>query len=121
MAQIFGIAISTSDLIIYSLNLEQSTNVDDDGRIPLKLQGNEPLVDFMTFYFDYKQVFYTYTYFDIKNIFSNIGGLNASIGPIVRAFYPLIILIFLYKLAGIIGESYKDNLRQQLISNIKHL
>ena len=82
---------------------------------------NKTATDYMTFYYDYKQVYYTYTYFDMKNIFQNIGGLNASIGPIIRAFYPIIILIFLYKLAGIIGESYKDDFRQELISTINNL
>ena len=56
------------------------------------------------FQFDYTERVYTYSYFGISDILAKIGGLNASIMPIVGRFAPFFALYFMLELAAIIKD-----------------
>ena len=55
--------------------------------------------------FDFTQREYKYKYFDLDDIVAKIGGLRASIMPILNFFMPLVILYFLIELSKIIKEN----------------
>ena len=54
--------------------------------------------------FDFTERIYDVSYFGIMDLMSKLGGLRASIMPILGYVAPLLALHFLYSLAGIIDE-----------------
>lgn len=59
--------------------------------------------------FDFTERIFTLYYFSVFDILASIGGLKASIGPILSIATPVSILIFLIKLAMIIRDSLHQN------------
>lgn len=59
--------------------------------------------------FDFTERIYTIKYFGIMDVMSTLGGLRASILPLLGWFIPLMTLHFLYSLAGIIDEKMEAN------------
>ena len=54
--------------------------------------------------FDFTERIYDVHYFGIMDLLSKLGGLRASILPILGYVAPLLTLHFLWSLAGIIDE-----------------
>lgn len=53
------------------------------------------------------------------DIMSKLGGLRASIMPLVGFLVPLLTLHFLWSLAGIIDDKMEFNQRREMLSLIK--
>lgn len=47
----------------------------------------------------YIERIYTYKYYGISDIMAGIGGMNAFVGPLLRALIPYFVVLFLYQLA----------------------
>ena len=56
--------------------------------------------------FDFTHRFYKYYMYSFKDFLKNYGALKATIYPIFLLVFPLLALVFLYKLAGIIQRKY---------------
>ena len=67
--------------------------------------------------FDFTERIFTLYYFNVFDIMASIGGLKASIGPILSIATPTSILVFLIKLAMII----RDSLHQSYLDEHKRL
>ena len=59
--------------------------------------------------FDFTERVYFLKYFGFVDILAKLGGLYASILPIVGYFIPLFMLHFLYSIAVIIDNKMHDN------------
>ena len=59
--------------------------------------------------FDFTQRIYDVQYYSLLDVLSKLGGLRASILPIIAYFVPLLTLHFLYTLAGIIDDKLEDD------------
>ena len=59
--------------------------------------------------FDFTQRVYDVHFYSIMDVLSKVGGLKASITPIMGYFLPLLTLHFLYSLAGIIDDKLEDD------------
>ena len=69
--------------------------------------------------FDFTERVYDVHYFGIMDLLSKLGGLRASIIPIIGYFTPLIALHFFYSLAGIIDEKMSKYQLKEMLSLIK--
>ena len=56
----------------------------------------------------------TLKYYSYGDIFSKLGGLKASLGPILGFITPLIALNFLIKLTAIIQANYTNSYEKEL-------
>ena len=56
--------------------------------------------------FDFTHRFYKINYYTVVNILSALGGLKASLTPIVGYLMPLLDLSLFYQMAAIIQENY---------------
>lgn len=63
--------------------------------------------------FDFTERVFTLFYFSLSDILSIIGGLKASISPLLSSLTPLFILIFLIKLSYIIREKMEQNYKEE--------
>lgn len=56
--------------------------------------------------FDFTHRFYEYHMYGFKDFLKNYGALKAVIYPIFLMVFPLLALVYFYKLAGIIQRKY---------------
>ena len=68
--------------------------------------------------FDFTERIYDIQYYGILDVLSKLGGLRASIFPIVGYFAPLLTLHFLYSLAGIVDNKIKKDNQHMMIEVI---
>ena len=59
--------------------------------------------------FDFTERIFTLYYFNIFDILASVGGLKASIGPILSIATPISVLVFLIKLSIIIRDSLHES------------
>ena len=73
-------------------------NVDKKDRIVIKDGFTDPE---MTIFlqFDFTERIFTLYYFTVFDVLSSIGGLKASIGPMISVATPISILFFLIRLS----------------------
>lgn len=69
--------------------------------------------------FDFTERIYNIEYFGLMDIMSKLGGLRASIMPLVGYLAPLFALHFLWSLAGIIDDKMEANQRKEMLRMIK--
>ena len=69
--------------------------------------------------FDFTQRVYSYSYFTVGDILSKIGGLSASIMPIVGRFAPFFALYFMLELAAIIKGHLTRKYNQEVTKFIE--
>ena len=65
---------------------------------------------------DFTEKNYEIHYFGYMDILGILGGLNASIGPILGIFSPLFIMNYLYLLALLIVGKYKEQYHDELVN-----
>ena len=100
------------DETIEKLDYQQPTeNMDDDTHLKvgkyIQDKGNiYPFETKISMNIDYERSVTTYNYNGYGDIFTKLGGLKASLGPILGFITPFVMLYFLILLAGIIQESY---------------
>lgn len=88
-----------SKQIVYSAN----TNVDKDAYVPLlDHHGSASASISVTVDFDFTHRYYKINYYTVVNILSALGGLKASLTPIISYLMPLLALSFFYQMAAII-------------------
>lgn len=94
-ASFLGIPISSSDVVKKQLYYKQSKGIDQDFHIPQSTGSfnNSNIVVLLNFEFT-EQIFEIY-YIGVLDILARIGGLSASILPILRILGPYFILAFL--------------------------
>ena len=63
---------------------------------------------------DFTEKYYEIKFFQIMDILAIIGGLNASIGPILGLLIPLLTMNYLYQLAKLIIGKHRYNYSKQL-------
>jgi len=59
--------------------------------------------------FDFTERVFSYHFYTFLDILATLGGLNASIGPLLRLFGPLFVFAFLWNLSTIIRDHLKAN------------
>ena len=69
--------------------------------------------------FDFTERIYDVHYYSFLDILSQLGGLRASILPILQYFMPLLTLHFLWKLANIIDNAMHQNQQNELLKLMK--
>ena len=63
---------------------------------------------------DFTEKNYEVHYFGYMDILGIIGGLNASIGPLLAQFAPMFIMNYLYQLAQLIIGKYRQQYHKEL-------
>ena len=105
---------------------KKSVIVDDFQRTPKRLIGMGEDYDQKTgtdmvsnIDFDFTERIYVIHYFGIMDLLSKLGGLRASILPILGYAAPLLALHFLYTLAGIIDDKLGQFQQDEMLKLIK--
>lgn len=79
--------------------------MDDNGKTPLRQEMFKTGTNIVSnIEFDFTERIYDIHYYGIMDVLSKLGGLRASIAPIIGYFVPLLTLHFLWSLAGIIDD-----------------
>lgn len=113
--QMLGIKLETSDVLHEFLAYKKNLNIDDDLRVPLKdTPFNSSEVTIMIDH-DFTQRYYEVYYFGVTDIMAIIGGLNASIGPLLKSLAPLFILNYLWALSEIIRHKHQEKYHRNLM------
>lgn len=100
--------------------------MDDVGRVPIRKIGvgeefnaTSGTSMLSNIDFDFTERIYDVRYFGIMDLLSKLGGLRASIMPMLGYFVPFLTLHFLWSLAGIINEKLADLQREEMLILIK--
>lgn len=91
-----GFVLEKEDVFEKILSWRRNLNIDAEYKVPVK---NSPFKDStMTIMMDtdFTEKNYEIHYFGYMDILGIIGGLNASIGPLLAQFGPLFIMNYLY-------------------------
>ena len=94
-----GFTIETADILEKIIVYIKNTNVDENYKVPLKdtpLNDSDIIIMIDT---DFTEKNYQIYYFGPMDILGIIGGLNASIGPLIGLLAPLFIINYLFTLA----------------------
>ena len=78
------------------------------------IMRNETGIDF-----DFTERVYDVNFYSFLDILSKLGGLRASILPILKYCMPLLTLHFLWKLSGIIDNAMHNNQQNELLKLLK--
>lgn len=120
-----GVGYAFEDRIEEKLIWSKTVIVNDAGQTPTRKLGKGEVFNQTTgsnlisnIDFDFTERIYHVEYFGIMDLLSKIGGLSASINPIIGYFIPLLTLHFLYKLAGIIDEKLAELQREEMLNLI---
>lgn len=110
-----GVPYAFADRLEQKLLWRKSVVVNDAGQTPVRKLGKDEEFDQETstalvsnIDFDFTERIYDVQYFGIMDLLSKLGGLRASINPIIGYIIPLMTLHFLYSLAGIIDEKLAE-------------
>ena len=68
--------------------------------------------------FDFTQRVYSYSYFTVSDILAKMGGLSASIMPIIGRLAPFFALYFLLELSAIIKDHLTKRYNEEVIKFI---
>ena len=111
----FGINFAFEDLLIPSLNYKKNLNIDSNFKVPLKDTPFETSRIKIMLDHDFTEKYFEIFYFGYMDILASIGGINASIKPLIGIVGPIFILNFMYQLAKIIHEKYEDQYHEELV------
>ena len=81
------------------MDYKKNLNVDETGKVPIddRTFGSSDVVILIDM--DFTEKMFELYYFNFMDIMSIIGGLNASIGPVLGFIAPLFIMNYLYQLS----------------------
>ena len=94
--EIFGFVLESKDITKLKLEYKKNINIDKAFKVPvLKKTSNSTEVAIMIDH-DFTERYYEFHFFGWMDILSSIGGYNASIGPMLNVFVPLLTMNFLF-------------------------
>jgi hypothetical protein len=114
---ILYIPVVGSDIVERSLYWKKSAGVNSDYKIPNSETFNSSDI-FVQVNFEYTEQIFKISYTGVVDIMAKIGGLSASVLPILRILGPWLILWFLCSLCNIIIETHKKEYNDNLIKFI---
>lgn len=113
---IFGIPYKFADRIIWELIWKQTIVRNDDFFTPIRFQLPDEQINgtdiISNIDFEFTERIYNIYYFDAMDILSQLGGLRASLMPIMGIFIPFFTIHFLHQLAIIIQNDIKHKYHQ---------
>ena len=69
--------------------------------------------------FDFTERIYDIQYYGVMDVLAKLGGLRASILPMIGYIVPLLTLHFLYSLAGIIDDKLEGDQKNEMVDMVK--
>ena len=113
--QILGIDLESGDILIDNLDFKKNLNIDSNYMVPIKNTEFKSSTIKVMFDHDFTEKYYEIQYFDYWDILAIIGGLNASIKPLMSMASSLFIINFLYQLAKLILGKYDNQYKEELV------
>ena len=105
--KILGFVISSEDLTVKQLNWRRNLIIDSEYLVPHSNAAYNSSLLVVMIDHDFVQKYYEIYFFGYMDILSIIGGLNASIAPILGMLSPIFIINYLYQLSKIILGKYE--------------
>ena len=115
---IFGFPVSPQDIVLRNVIWLKTQVVNDDFKLDVRTEFNRSVIQ-ANIDFDYTERQFFLHFYSIMDILSTLGGLRASILPILQNFVPLMVLHFLWSLAGIIYDSTQRQRQTELLRFVK--
>lgn len=98
------------NLIETNVTFKKSLNIDVNGRVPIHEGGEDDYESsdvIIMIDYEFTEKKYIISYFGYMDILSKIGGISASISPVLGIIAPAFILFYLHSLSLIIIENHK--------------
>ena len=117
---IFGFPIHFEDWAYKTILWTGAKNTNKDAEVGKKPANERNGTDMLAnINFDFTERKYTVTYFGIGDLFSKVGGMRASVLPIINLVIPFLSLWFLMMLADTIVWSADVRHIEELVNFIK--
>jgi hypothetical protein len=113
--KVLGVSLEFADRIVTNITLKSNLNINVKGRVPvheLNYFKSSDVVIMLAH--EFTEVEYTIKYFGYADIIGKIGGIAASLAPILGIFAPMFILFYLSTLGDIILERNKSKFEQEV-------
>lgn len=113
---LFGISsipLESQDIIWKRLIWRKTAKINDDHLTDVRTKYNRSSIQ-SNIDFDFTERIYDVQFYNWGDILSKIGGLRASILPILGYIMPLLTLHFLWSLAGIIDDKMHQNQQNEM-------
>ena len=112
-----GITFEWEDRIITNITFKKNLNINVQGKVPVHegtyFNGSDVII---MIDHDFTERRYIIKYFGYADILSKIGGLSASIRPVLAAIAPLYIVLYLRTLAEIILDKNRAKFNKEISS-----
>ena len=98
--KVLGLAIEHEDRIVTNITMKKNLNINVNGRVPVhdgdyfKRSDVTIMLDH-----DFTEVEYLIKYFGFADIMSKIGGIVASLNPLMALLAPMLIIFYLSTLS----------------------
>ena len=96
----------------------KTQEINDDHMTGIRSKFNRTIIQ-SNLDFDFTERVYDVSFYSFLDILSKLGGLRASILPILKYCMPLLTLHFLWKLSGIIDNAMHNNQQNELLKLLK--
>lgn len=109
--KILGFDLIYEDLIETNVTFKKSLNVDVNGRVPIHEGGEDDYESsdvIIMIDYEFTERMYKISYFGYMDILSKIGGINASVTPLLGMIAPAFIIFYLHSLSIIIIDKHKE-------------
>ena len=117
-SRILGFDLLAESLVEANVTFKKSLNTDVNGRVPIHEGGEDDYsssdVVIMIDY-EFTERKYIISYFGYMDILSKIGGLAASISPVLGMIAPAFILFYLHSLSQIIIQKHKAKFKDEVL------
>lgn len=102
-ASFAGIPTSAQDIVSSKVLWRKTQNIDDDHFTGVRTKFNRSLIQ-SNIDFDFTERVYDVHFYDFIDLLSKLGGLRASLLPILGYLMPLLSLHFLWRLSAIVDN-----------------
>lgn len=116
--RILGFDLIFENLIETNVTFKKSLNIDVNGRVPIHEGGEDDYESsdvIIMIDYEFTEKKYIISYFGYMDILSKIGGISASISPVLGIIAPAFILFYLHSLSLIIIENHKKKYQEEVL------
>ena len=113
---IFGIPTAYEDFIVTNITFKKNLNINVNGRVPIHdgtYYKSSDVIVMMDH--DFIEREFTIKYIEFSDIIIQIGGLAASLTPILAALAPMFIILYLSTLSEVIMDKNKNIFKKEIL------
>ena len=117
-SRILGFDLLAESLVEANVTFKKSLNTDVNGRVPIHEGGEDDYSSsdvIIMIDYEFTERKYIISYFGYMDILSKIGGIAASISPVLGMIAPAFILFYLHSLSQVIIRKHKAKFKDEVL------